>query len=66
MIGSRSGIRLNVANVAKDAAGFDDLDDFWGASGRFHHALQLDLELRKRLSLFSSGQGSLTTSSLIF
>jgi len=32
--GSRSGIRLNVANVAKDAAGFDDLDEFWNASGR--------------------------------
>ena len=32
--GSRSGIRLNVANVAKDAAGFDDLDEFWNVSGR--------------------------------
>ena len=33
LIGSRTGIRLNVESVSKDAMGFDDLDEFWNATG---------------------------------
>jgi len=32
LIGSRTGIRLNVESVSKDAMGFDDLDEFWNAT----------------------------------
>jgi len=35
MKGARTGLQLNVANIGKDEAGFDNLDDFWGASGKF-------------------------------
>ena len=35
IIGSRSGIRINVASIAKDSEGYDDLDDFWNASGKY-------------------------------
>jgi hypothetical protein len=35
LIGSRTGVRLNVESISKDAMGFDDLDEFWNASGKF-------------------------------
>ena len=36
IVGSRSGVRFNVEGVAKDAMGFDDLDEFWNASGKLN------------------------------
>ena len=35
MKGARTGLQLNVANIGKDEAGFDNLEDFWDASGNF-------------------------------
>lgn len=33
VVGARTGVTLNLNQVKKDVAGFDNLDDFWGAKG---------------------------------
>ena len=35
MRNSRNGLQLRLGNIAKDEKGFDDLDEFWDAPGKW-------------------------------